>query len=131
MPCADTTGSPPTLRIDGLQTSFHTDSGIVRAVSGVSLAVGQGKTLAIVGESGSGKSVTGLTVMRLLGRTAARVEAGQVLLRGRDGQVVDLLALPERRMAQVRGPEGPRVRGRAPLLGEHTDVVLKEWLSRS
>lgn len=34
------------------------------------------------------------------------------------------------RMAQVRGPEGPRVRGRAPLLGEHTDVVLKEWLSR-
>lgn len=32
------------------------------------------------------------------------------------------------RMAQVRGPEGPRVRGRAPALGEHTDVVLKEWL---
>ncbi|WP_436698050.1 CoA transferase [Nocardioides sp. BYT-33-1] len=32
------------------------------------------------------------------------------------------------RMAQVLGPEGPRVRGRAPLLGEHTDVVLKEWL---
>lgn len=34
------------------------------------------------------------------------------------------------RMAQVRGPEGPRVRGRAPRLGEHTDVVLKEWLNR-
>lgn len=35
------------------------------------------------------------------------------------------------RMAQVRGPEGPRVRGRAPALGEHTDVVLKEWLGRA
>lgn len=34
------------------------------------------------------------------------------------------------RMAQVRGPEGPRVRGRAPLVGEHTDVVLKEWLGQ-
>lgn len=34
------------------------------------------------------------------------------------------------RMAQVRGPEGPRVRGRAPALGEHNDVVLKEWLGR-
>ncbi|MEV4999729.1 CoA transferase [Nocardioides sp. LML1-1-1.1] len=35
------------------------------------------------------------------------------------------------RMAQVRGPEGPRVRGRAPALGEHNDVVLKEWLGRA
>jgi crotonobetainyl-CoA:carnitine CoA-transferase CaiB-like acyl-CoA transferase len=35
------------------------------------------------------------------------------------------------RMAQVRGPEGPRVRGRAPTLGEHNDVVMKEWLGRA
>jgi benzylsuccinate CoA-transferase BbsE subunit len=34
------------------------------------------------------------------------------------------------RIARVRGPAGPRVRGRAPLLGEHTDVVLKEWLGQ-
>lgn len=33
------------------------------------------------------------------------------------------------RIAQVTGPEGPAVRGRAPFLGEHTDVVLKEWLT--
>jgi len=103
MPSTDLAEAAPTLRIDGLHTSFHTDSGIVRAVSGVSLAVRQGETLAIVGESGSGKSVTGLTVMRLLGRTAARIESGQVLLRGRDGRVLDLLALPERQMAKVRG----------------------------
>lgn len=32
------------------------------------------------------------------------------------------------RIAQVRGPEGPHVRGRAPGPGEHTDVVVKEWL---
>ncbi|MBV8913564.1 MAG: ABC transporter ATP-binding protein [Acetobacteraceae bacterium] len=99
----DGTTAAPTLRIDGLQTSFHTEAGIVRAVSGVSLEVRRGETLAIVGESGSGKSVTGLTVMRLLGRTPARIEAGQVLLRGRDGRMVDLLTLPEREMAQVRG----------------------------
>lgn len=34
------------------------------------------------------------------------------------------------RIARVRGPEGPRDRGRAPLHGEHTDVVLKEWLGQ-
>lgn len=33
------------------------------------------------------------------------------------------------RIAQVSGPAGPRVRGRAPAPGEHTDVVVKEWLS--
>lgn len=32
------------------------------------------------------------------------------------------------RFAQVHGPAGPRVRGRAPLLGEHTEVVVEEWL---
>lgn len=31
------------------------------------------------------------------------------------------------RMAQVQGPEGPQVRGRAPRLGEHDDAVLEEW----
>jgi oligopeptide/dipeptide ABC transporter ATP-binding protein len=91
------------LRIDDLQTSFHTDNGVVRAVSGVSLSVDAGRTLAIVGESGSGKSVTGLSVMRLLGRTSARVEAGRVLFCGRDGVVVDLLGLTDKQMALVRG----------------------------
>jgi len=32
------------------------------------------------------------------------------------------------RFAQVTGPAGPRVRGRAPATGEHNDVVFKEWL---
>ena len=109
MPCAEAARDAAhivpgaTLRIDGLQTSFHTEAGIIRAVSGVSLTVEQGRTLAIVGESGSGKSVTGLSIMRLLGRTAARIEAGRILFRGRDGAEIDLLDLPEKRMAQVRG----------------------------
>lgn len=32
------------------------------------------------------------------------------------------------RIARVSGPDGPRVRGRAPLLGEHTRTVVEEWL---
>lgn len=36
------------------------------------------------------------------------------------------VAIPGR-IAQVSGPDGPRVRGRAPLTGEHTETVLKEW----
>ena len=91
------------LRIEDLKTYFHTDAGVVRAVNGVTLSVAEGQTLAIVGESGSGKSVTGLTIMRLLARTPGRVEGGSIRFRGRDGHVIDLLALSEDRMAQVRG----------------------------
>ncbi|CAM3274670.1 CoA transferase [Nocardioides dubius] len=37
------------------------------------------------------------------------------------------VAIPGR-FAQVLGPEGPRARGRAPMVGEHDDIVAKEWL---
>ena len=51
------------LEVKDLNTSFRTDDGIVKAVSGVSFSLEKGETLGVVGESGSGKSVTFLTVM--------------------------------------------------------------------
>jgi oligopeptide/dipeptide ABC transporter ATP-binding protein len=91
------------LRIDNLRTWFHTDAGIVKAVDGVTLSVGQGETLAIVGESGSGKSVTGLSIMRLLGRTTGRIEGGRIVFRTRRDQAVDLVSLPEAEISRIRG----------------------------
>jgi oligopeptide/dipeptide ABC transporter ATP-binding protein len=99
-------GAPPrrpVLEIDDLKTWFHTEAGIVKAVNGVTLSVAHGETLAIVGESGSGKSVTGLTVMRLLGRTAGRVEGGSIRFRPRDGGEVDLVGASDAEMARIRG----------------------------
>ncbi|MBN8940184.1 MAG: ABC transporter ATP-binding protein [Rhizobiales bacterium] len=93
----------PVLEIDDLKTWFHTDAGIVKAVNGVTLSVAHGETLAIVGESGSGKSVTGLTVMRLLGRTAGRVEGGSIRFQARTGAPVDLVAASDAEMARIRG----------------------------
>ncbi|MDE1927656.1 MAG: ABC transporter ATP-binding protein, partial [Burkholderiales bacterium] len=56
---------------------------------------------ALVGESGCGKSMTALALMRLL-PDAGLVTGGDVAIgAGRDR--VDLLALPERRMREVRG----------------------------
>ena len=102
MPTPGRSGQP-VLEIRDLRTYFFTDAGVVRAVDGVSLGVRQGETLAIVGESGSGKSVTGLTVMRLFGRTPARVVGGTVRFRNRDGRDLDLLAMPESEMRGIRG----------------------------
>ncbi|MGH7352290.1 MAG: ABC transporter ATP-binding protein [Candidatus Methylomirabilales bacterium] len=49
----------------------------VRAVDGVSFAIGRGETLGLVGESGCGKSTTARLVLRLLEPTAGEVHFGK------------------------------------------------------
>ena len=90
----------PVLEVRDLRTYFHTEEGVARAVDGVSFAVGRGQTLGLVGESGCGKSVSAFSIMRLVPDPPGRIEAGQILLKGRD-----LLALDEEEMRQVRGDD--------------------------
>ena len=60
----------PVLEIDNLRTYIRQRESLVRAVDGVSLRIDQGETLGLVGESGCGKSMTAMSVMKLLPRTA-------------------------------------------------------------
>ena len=90
----------PVLEVRDLRTYFHTEEGVARAVDGVSFAVGRGQTLGLVGESGCGKSVSAFSIMRLVPDPPGRIEAGQILLKGRD-----LLALDEEQMRRVRGDD--------------------------
>ncbi len=92
--------SEPLLEVRELQTHFFTDDGVVRAVDGVSYAIGAGETLAVVGESGSGKSVTALSILRLVASPPGRIVGGVIRFRGRD-----LLSLPEAEMRAIRGKE--------------------------
>ena len=62
------------LRVDDLTKHFHTPSGIVHALDGVTLEVAPGETLGLVGESGCGKSTLGKTLVRLYEPDAGRVE---------------------------------------------------------
>jgi oligopeptide/dipeptide ABC transporter ATP-binding protein len=90
--------STPVIEVADLRTHIVTRWGTIRAVDGVSFAVGEGETLGLVGESGSGKSMTCLSVLRLVPRPAARIVGGRVLL---DGD--DLLQKSEREMQRIRG----------------------------
>ena len=85
------------LDVRGLQTSFHTSDGVVRAVTGIDFHVNRGEVLGLVGESGCGKSVTSLSILRLVA-PPGRIEAGEVIFDG-----TDLLKVPERKMRELRG----------------------------
>jgi peptide/nickel transport system ATP-binding protein len=86
------------LEIKDLVTEFRTEHGTVRAVDGVSFEIPRKQTLGVVGESGCGKSVTALSVMRLIADPPGRIAGGSIKYEG-----VDLLALDERAMRQIRG----------------------------
>ena len=57
------------------QKLVRTEGDPVKAVDGLSFTLDSGETLGVVGESGCGKSTAGRTVLRLLERTAGRIES--------------------------------------------------------
>lgn len=85
------------LDIQGLKTWFYTRDGVVKAVDGVSLQLRRGEILGLVGESGSGKSVTGFSIMGLVGERG-KVHAERMMF---DGQ--DLLNATSEQMRHLRG----------------------------
>ena len=86
------------LEVEDLHVTFHTASGPVHAVDGVSFTMASGAALGVVGESGSGKSVTARAILRLFAITDDVEIAGSVRFAG-----VDLLRIDERKLRRVRG----------------------------
>ncbi|MEZ6186484.1 MAG: ABC transporter ATP-binding protein [Planctomycetota bacterium] len=92
------TATETLLELRDLRTYFDTDRGTVKAVDGVNLSIGKGKTLGIVGESGCGKSVTAYSIMRLIPDPPGRIAGGQIVFDGKD-----LASLDEADMRKIRG----------------------------
>jgi oligopeptide transport system ATP-binding protein len=93
----------PLLEVRSLAKHFPADGGVlgallpgvrrvVRAVDGVSFAIGPGETLGLVGESGSGKTTTARLVLR-----AIEPSAGEILFEGES-----ITGLPARRLLPFR-----------------------------
>ena len=60
----------PVLSVENLNIAFTQEGRPLTVVNGVSYHINPGEVVALVGESGSGKSVTALSSMKLLGRSA-------------------------------------------------------------
>ncbi len=85
------------LSVEGLEVTFATEDGPLKAVDGISFYLERGRTLGLVGESGCGKTVTALSILGLV-PPPGRIAGGAI---GFDGR--DLLDLDEKALDAVRG----------------------------
>lgn len=98
------TSDVPVLDVRGLRKWYEVRRGIiprvvgnVKAVDGVSFAIGPNEVLGLAGESGSGKTTIGRSILRLVEPTA-----GEVIFKGTDVTRLDPRALRLfRRKAQI------------------------------
>ncbi|WP_154207468.1 dipeptide ABC transporter ATP-binding protein [Ralstonia pickettii] len=93
------------VQVQDLSVRFATSERVVDAVRNLSFHVDRGETLAVVGESGSGKSVTSLALMRLVEHGGGKIIGGQIHLRRRNGEVLDLANASPAAMRGVRGAD--------------------------
>lgn len=85
------------VEINNLHTYFETKRGLIKAVNGVTLSIGEGRTLGVVGESGSGKSQTAMSILKLFEKNQ-KIYEGEIKFQGRV-----ISDLSEKEMQEIRG----------------------------
>ena len=73
------------LDVKNLNIGFNTENGFRQALWDVSFALERGKTLAIVGESGCGKTISAMSVLQLLPKTA-QITSGEIYYNGENSE---------------------------------------------
>ncbi len=112
------------LDVRDLKVEFKIQTGVVRAVNGVSFRVRAGTTVALVGESGSGKSVIAQTIMGILPRNA-NITGGEILLK--DQARKESSADPERSSGLVNlAALDPDVREYRAIRGNRISIIFQE-----
>ncbi len=88
----------PLLDIRNLRVQFHTDTGLVKAVEGLTINLAKGEVLGLVGETGAGKTTTALAIMQLIASPPGKVTGGEILF-----QNEDILLKSEEEKRHIRG----------------------------
>lgn len=85
------------LEVKNLNLGFVTEAGFKQALYNVSFSLKKGQIHAIVGESGCGKTISAMSILNLLPKTA-RIKTGEILFHRQD-----LLKLDKAELEKVRG----------------------------
>lgn len=85
------------LEVNDLNLGFKTEQGFRQALFDVSFSLTKGKTLALVGESGCGKTISAMSILRLLPKTA-QIKSGEIIYNSEN-----ISNLSEKEMQKIRG----------------------------
>ncbi len=85
------------LSVKNLNIGFNTEKGFRPALFDVSFSINRGQMHALVGESGCGKSITAMSILNLLPKSA-KITNGQIYF-----NYIDILNSDKNEMQQIRG----------------------------
>lgn len=87
------------LEVKNLNLGFNSEDGFNQALYDVNFSLEKGQTLALVGESGCGKSMSVMSILNLIPKTA-KITGGEVIFKGEN-----LLLKSQKQMQQIRGKQ--------------------------
>lgn len=85
------------IEVNNLNLGFECECGLRQALFDVSFRLEKGKMHALVGESGCGKTISAMSILKLLPKTA-KILSGQIYYDDKD-----ILNLPQRELQKLRG----------------------------
>ena len=85
------------LEVKNINLGFQSEENFYQALYDVSFELQRGKTLALVGESGCGKTMSAMSILNLLPKTA-KITSGEIIFNGEN-----LLAKTPKEMSHIRG----------------------------
>ena len=85
------------LEVKNINLGFQSEENFYQALYDVSFEIQKGKTLALVGESGCGKTMSAMSILNLIPKSA-KITGGEVIFNGEN-----LLKKTQKQMSQIRG----------------------------
>lgn len=85
------------LEVKNLNLGFNSEDNFYQALFDVSFSLEKGQTLALVGESGCGKTMSAMSILNLIPKTA-KITGGEIIYNGEN-----LLDKTQKEMSKIRG----------------------------